>query len=418
MWQPDVRHWAFAALSVAAAATAYWVASDSPPVAAAAILLATTAPGMQARLAKGRGWAALQITASAAALAALGAPPRLLGTLLIVALAGAELISRCSGRSAVLRAGAWTGVIAGVVSLSGVVATAPPAWAEAVREALGAAGGGLLSAPVVVTFGPIAEWLFGHTTRLTMSEWLSYEHPLLRDLAAKAPGTFQHSINVGVLADAAAGALGADALLVRVAGMYHDVGKVRAPEYFIENQEGENPHDLLDPRESARILRAHVTDGVKLVMSHGMGNRIADFVREHHGTSVMRLFLEKARTRGAPDTREDAFRYQGPRPRSREAALVMICDQLEATARSAPPADEAGCQKVVRRTIERIRTEQQLEDSGMSSADLTAIEFPLSRALHAMYHRRLSYPAADARPPLRARLAMVARALPRRRARL
>jgi putative nucleotidyltransferase with HDIG domain len=405
-------------LSVVAAGWAYWGASASPPLATGSVLLAATALGMQARLAKGRGWAALQITASAAALAALGASPRLLGTLLIAALSGAELIGRCTGRSAVLRAGAWTGVIAGLVSLSGLVAATPPAWGDAVREALGAAGGGLLSAPVVVAFGPIAERLFGHTTRLTVSEWLSYEHPLLRDLAAKAPGTFQHSINVGVLADAAAGAVGADALVARVGGLYHDVGKVRAPEYFIENQEGKNAHDLLDAHESARILRAHVADGVKLVMSYGMGDRVADFVREHHGTSVMRLFLEKARAGGAPDTHQDAFRYPGPRPRSRETALVMICDQLEATARSAPPADEAGCQKVVRRTIERIRSEQQLEESGLSSGDLTAIELPLSRALHAMYHRRLSYPAADSRRPLRARLALVARALPRRRARL
>src|SRR5690606_29363246 len=201
-----------------------------------------------------------------------------------------------------------------------------------------------------------------------------------------------HSINVGLLADAAAHAIGADALLARVGGMYHDVGKMLAPEYFVENQGGhDNPHDALPPLESARRLRAHVTDGVDLVLRHRMGERIADFVREHHGTSEMRIFVEKARAMGLNPNAPD-YRYPGPRPRSRETAVVMIADQLEATARANPPVDEATGVAMVRDTIARIQGEEQLVEAGFKRGDLQAMEPAFARALQAMYHRRLTYP--------------------------
>jgi putative nucleotidyltransferase with HDIG domain len=249
----------------------------------------------------------------------------------------------------------------------------------------------------MLMLAPLAEGLFGHITRLTMSEWLSYEHPLLRQLASTAPGTFQHSVNVGVLADAAAGAIGADPLLARVGGLYHDVGKMNAPEYFIENQHQQNPHDDLDPSESARILRAHVVDGVDLVQRHRMGQRLADFVREHHGTSQMRLLRDKAEGLGQ-SVDDDTYRYPGPSPQSRETGLLMIADQLEATARSNPPGDDAQCDALVRTTMERIQGERQLDDSGLTVGDLARAERGFSRALQAMYHRRLSYPSSDDRP--------------------
>lgn len=311
--------------------------------------------------------------------------------------------------------GQLDGLIAALTSLSGLAAAVPLPAGLVLREALGALAGGFVSAPILLTFGPLAEWLFGHITRLTMSEWLSYEGPLLRELAAAAPGTFQHSINVGVLADAAAAAIGGDALLARVGGLYHDVGKIRAPGYFIENQSGPNPHDSLDPRESARILKAHVSDGIEMVRAQRMGDRIADFVREHHGTGTLRAFREKADALGLAEPPE-TFQYPGPAPRSRETAIVMIADQLEATARSSPPADAAACDAMVQRTLERIRGEGQLDRSRLTARDLQTARSAFARALQAMYHRRATTPPSSTATPVRSKLAFLPRALTRRRA--
>jgi putative nucleotidyltransferase with HDIG domain len=405
----------FSAFALAGLAAAVRLTAGSPALAWAAVIAVATAAAMQARLATGRWRAAALVVLSAALLSLIGGVPRLVGAVLLTGLAGAELIARCTRRSEVLQAGSWAGLIAGLTSLSGLAATVPLPPGLVLREALGAVAVGFLSGPVVLTLGPVAEWLFGHITRLTMSEWLSYEGRLLRELAAAAPGTFQHSINVGVLANAAAGAVDGDALLARVGGLYHDVGKIRAPGFFIENQQGTNPHDSLEPRESARILRAHVTDGVEAVRAHRMGDRIADFVREHHGTGTMRVFEEKAGALGLADP-PGTYQYPGPAPRSRETAIVMIADQLEATARSSPPADEAACDAMVERTIERIRAEGQLKRSGLTTRELQAARAAFARALQAMYHRRLTNPPSGTPSPVRQRLAFLPRALTRRRA--
>jgi membrane-associated HD superfamily phosphohydrolase len=176
---------------------------------------------------------------------------------------------------------------------------------------------------------------------------------------------------------------------------------MNAPFYFIDNQQGANPHYRLDPSESARILRAHVLDGVELVTRHRMGTRIADFVREHHGTSELRMLKERADGLGR-SADEDTYRYPGPRPRSRETAIVMLADRLEATARSTPPVDEAACDTLVRATIERTCGEGQLDDAGMTDAELAQARGGLARTLEAMYHRRrLMYPSSDAGPARR-----------------
>ena len=293
----------------------------------------------------------------------------------------------------------WSGALAGLTSLSSLTAAVPQGIAESIREGLAAAAGGFLAAPLTLTLDPFAERWFGHITRWTLSEWLSYEHPLLRTLASTATGTFQHSVNVGILADSGATAIGANALLARVGGLYHDVGKIRAPEYFTENQHGSNAHDGLPPWDSARILRAHVSDGVTLVETHAMGPRIAAFVREHHGTGLMRVFHDKALTLDKQATSQETYRYPGPRPRSREAAILMIADQVEATARSLAPTDGAACGQIVQRTVTHIRAEGQLEDSGLSEGDLAEIQCGMSSTLQAMYHRRVSYPSLNAVVP-------------------
>lgn len=417
-YRPDssvLRDGGFSLLAVVGVALVYKITSHSPSLAVAAVLAVSTAAALHARLAIGRGAAAVQIAACATAVLLMSAPPRLVGEVLAAGFVGIALIAHCTRRSALVRVGVWTGIVAGIASLLGLMTAVPQAASQPIGETLAALVGGFLGAPLTLAFGPLAERLFSHTTRWTMGEWLSYEHPLLRDLAMTASGTFQHSVNVGVLADSGSSAIGADAFLARVGGLYHDVGKIRAPEYFFENQDGPNPHDDLKPWESARILRAHVSDGVDLVTKHRMGPRISDFVREHHGTGLMRLFRDKAARLGATGTEPETYHYLGPRPRSRETAIVMIADQVEATARSSPPADAAACDEIIRRTLDRIHNEQQLEDSGLTSQELSQVHQGFSRALQAMYHRRLSYPAAEATPQPPARIRVLARMLGKRR---
>lgn len=400
------------AVSIALVSVGYYAAAESMVSATAATVAIGLAAAMHARLATSRVAAIILVIGSATVLRVLGAPPRLVGVVVVAGLVSSELISGRPQRSAILTVSAWLAAVAGAVSLLAVAVASLRPQGVVFRETLAAVVGGFLSAPLMVTFGPLVERLFGHVTRLTMNDWLSYEHPLLKRLAAEAPGSFQHSVNVGVLADAAVGAFGGDRLLARLGGLYHDVGKAEAPEFFIENQRGDNPHDTLPPWQSAGVLRAHVTDGVELVTRHGMGERIAEFVREHHGTSEMRLLSQKAATLG--DDSGETYRYPGPKPRSRETGIVMIADQLEATARAEPPADDAACQQVVRRTVERIQREGQLDESGLTVGDLSAAERAFSRALLAMYHRRLSYPPTDTNLPQPTRPRLVFPRRPRR----
>jgi len=405
-----VRKAAFVLFATLATAAAFRAAPEPLSVTTAFVLAVVTAMAIHARLSVGRWATGAAVMLSGALLAGLGAPPRLIGSAVIGGLVAAEIVSRRPRRSAVLHAAAWSAVAAGLVSLSGLALTVSLETDEALHEVAGAFAGALLSAPLVLTFGRPAESLFGHTSRLTMTEWLGYDHPLLRELAAAAPGTFQHSVNVGVLSDAAARAINADALLARVGGLYHDVGKTRAPQYFVENQRDGNPHDRLDAWESARILRAHVTDGVDLVTAHGMGDQIADFVREHHGTGTMKSFLEKAGASPGRGPAGETYRYPGPRPRSRETAVVMMADQVEATGRAERPADDAACEQIVRRTIDRIRNEGELEDAGLSPGELTAIGSALARTLAAMHHNRTTLPPVGSPPRIR-RFRLVPRAM-------
>ena len=382
---------AFLATASAATWMAYVGASGSRSMVTVATLATCAGLAMHARLALGRTAAVLLTVVSVAGLVLLGAGAVLAGAAATSALTGIAAVRRFGGRPTLLRLAVAIGLAAAVASYAGVALM--PGRAASWADIVAAWMGGFVGVLLLPAVDPLFEGVFGHSTRLTLGEWLSFEHPLLRELARVAPGTLQHSVNVGVLASSAAQAVRADALLVRVAALYHDVGKASGPVYFIENQDGPNPHDTLPPLESVRLVAAHVPDGVTRVLDHGMGQRMADFVREHHGTSVMRGFLEKARSQAGRDAVDPAaFRYGGPRPRSRETGILMIADQVEATARSAPPPDRAACEAVVHRTVARIVDEGELDDSGLSDRDLERLQAAMARSLLAMYHRRPTYP--------------------------
>ncbi len=395
-----MRDVALALTALAATAGAWQLATGTPVLGTGLPLLVATTLAVHSHLAMGRWRAAAQAVASGALLWSLGAGQALAATVVVTGLVSSQLLAGPPRRAAVLRAGAWAAAVAVASIVLGTLSVGLSLTSYAVA---GAAIAGLLGPSLALSLGPALEWAFGHTSRLTMAEWLSYDHPLLSQLAAEAPGTFQHSVNVGILADAAAKAVRGDAFIARLGGVYHDIGKLRAPAYFIENQSGSNPHDDLPPWESARILRAHVLDGVELVRLHQMGDRIPDFIREHHGKGVMRLFRDKAASLSPPPGITESYQYPGPSPTSRESGIVMIADQVEATARSSAPADTAACAELVARTISRVEGQGELQAARLSERDLATIRDAMSRALASMYHhRRISYPPD--RPQARPRL--------------
>jgi len=246
---------------------------------------------------------------------------------------------------------------------------------------------------------PVLEGSFGLLTRARLLELADQGRPLLRRLSCEAPGTFEHTLMICGLAEEGARSIGADVDLVRTGSLYHDVGKLHAPEWFIENQkDGPNPHDALnDPEQSAAVLQAHVDEGLKLAKRHRLPRPIADFIPEHQGTLKMGFFLHKARERN-PDVEERRFRYHGPSPRSRETAILMLADGCEAALRSLPPdTSEHEARDTVRRIVESRQMDGQLRKSGLSRAELELLVQAFVRVWRRMRHRRIPYPI-PARP--------------------
>lgn len=260
----------------------------------------------------------------------------------------------------------------------------------------------------------LAQWL-GLTTTVQLLELARPDHPLLQFILRNAPGTYQHSLLIANLAEQAAEAIGGDTLLTRVGSLYHDAGKARQPHYFIENQVpgSKNPHDALSPKESAKVILLHVPDGVKLATKHHLPNRIKDFIAEHHGTLITRYQYAKALEAAGGDEKKvnvADFRYQGPKPQSRETALVMLADGCEARTRAERPKTREELRVLVKSVIDNRLAQGQLDDTTLTMRDLkTVLEVYIS-GLRGVYHPRLIYPelneetigSLDAQPSLKA----------------
>ncbi len=251
-------------------------------------------------------------------------------------------------------------------------------------------------ATLAIGFIPVFEWVTGITTDQTLIGLSDPNRPLLRRLAAEAPGTFAHSVQVANLAEAGADDIGANALLCRAGAYYHDVGKLISPGSFIENQEGENPHDNMDPATSAAIVRDHVVEGARMARRQKVPRVVIDHILEHHGDQTISFFYEKARARAeaerleAPDP--EVFRYPGPRPRSRETAVLMLADSVESAAR----AMKNPTRERIRRLIDDIFAVKldrgQLADCPLTLEDLSHLKRRFARVLGGIYHRRIDYP--------------------------
>jgi hypothetical protein len=258
-------------------------------------------------------------------------------------------------------------------------------------------GEGLMLAGLLMLgllLAPLVETSFGLVTKARLLELADLERPLLRRLSCEAPGTFEHTLMIAGLAEEGARCLGADVDLVRTGALYHDVGKLHGPQWFIENQEGDdNPHDSLDdPDASAAILQAHVDEGLRLARRYRLPRPLADFIPEHQGTLKMGYFLHQARERN-PAVVEERFRYRGPTPRSPETAILMLADGCEAALRSLPPGTtEEEARQMVRRILEARQRDGQLASSGISRGELELLVRAFVRVWKRMRHRRIPYP--------------------------
>jgi len=318
---------------------------------------------------------------------------------LLGSLAGIFSLRRVRARSALLLMGAAVG-LANLVSVTvlGLLSGEALGWDFALDAVAGSAGG-FFVAMVVESLLPLFERLFNVTTEIKLLELSNQNLPLLRTLALEAPGTYQHSLMLGHLAETAAEAIGADPLLARVAGYYHDIGKTRMPDYFIENQpKGFNRHDRLEPSMSALVIGAHVKEGVELARKAKLPAPIISAIREHHGTKLIRYFYQKALTKTVParlPVQETEYRHSGPKPSTRVNGILMIADAVEAASRTLIDPTPAKIRAMIQTIVDDCLRDGQFDDCDLTMRDLAIIVDTLDRAVANVYHHRIDYPGFE-----------------------
>lgn len=255
---------------------------------------------------------------------------------------------------------------------------------------------GMISSVVVIGFLTIFEHLLGVVTNISLLELSDFNHPLLRRMILEAPGTYQHSLVVANLAEAAAEAVGANSLLARVGAYYHDIGKISKSEYFSENQmlSGyKDKHKNLTPAMSKLIIMNHVKEGVELAKKYNLNKKIIDFISQHHGTTLVYYFFRRAQEIKPTETEsEDVYRYPGPKPMSKEVALVHLADTIEASSRALEEATPARIKEMVREAILNKFLDGQLDETELTLRDLEKVAEIFTRMLNAMFHTRVDYP--------------------------
>ncbi len=304
-------------------------------------------------------------------------------------------IGQYRSRQTVTLAGGLIGVSSSLLAVAIIAFTQQPFILNTVLLAVACGlAGGIITAAVTAVLLPVCETLFGILTDVKLLELSNADLPVLGQLALRAPGTNQHSHAVGQLAEEACRVVGGNGLLARIGALYHDIGKTAAPEHFVENQQNKNPHDRLKPTQSAKIIISHVTYGTKLAREMGLPQRIIDFIPQHHGTRTLHYFLKKAQAEARPDetVSENDFRYPGPKPQFKEAAIMMIADSCEAAARSLAEPTPENIRFIVTKIIDAILTDDQLDECDLTLRELTQIRESMIKSLVAIYHSRVDYP--------------------------
>ncbi len=314
----------------------------------------------------------------------------------VSSLVGAHKVARCEQRSILIKAGITVGAINVLMLFAHHLFSDVPFGKTLLSDLVMGLLAGPFSSLLVLGITPLAESLFGYTTDIKLLELANMDNPILKDLILQAPGTYHHSIIVGSLVEAAAKSIAANPLLARVSAYYHDVGKLKKPLYFIENSGGmENRHDHLSPNMSSLILISHVKDGVELARENHLGEKITNIIQQHHGTSLISYFYQKAKEKGNPEMDnldEKDFRYPGPKPQTKEAGIVMLADAVEAASRTLSDPTPSRIKGLVQRITNNIFLDGQLEECELTLKDLQKIEESFSRILTAIFHQRIDYP--------------------------
>lgn len=305
-------------------------------------------------------------------------------------------LQKVKKRSQVITAGMAVGVTNLIVYLSIVLMKGDDVLSSVVKEnAFASLFNGLLSAFLALGLIPIFEKFFSYLSPFRLMELSDLDSELLRELYLKAPGTYHHSLSVANLAEIAANAIDADALLLRVGSYYHDIGKMFKPKFFAENIDPntDNPHVKISPYASSKVLKSHITLGMEVGEKYGLPKKIIELIPQHHGTTIMDYFYEKARsTADKGSISEKYFSYPGPRPRTKEAAILMIVDSVEAASRVLSDHSEDTVRKMIEKIVNHKLEQGQLDDAPLTIYDLRQITYALAKALSSSTHKRIDYP--------------------------
>lgn len=310
-------------------------------------------------------------------------------------LAAVYLTAHVSYRSDLTRAMVWLMVVMGAMG-SVMALLSNSALSEVISDGGLGILGGFFTGLVAVGASGFLEWAFNITTDMKLLELANPHQPLLKELMMTAPGTYNHSIITGNLAESAAEKVGANPLLTRVGAYYHDIGKTRRPFFFIENQCGDNPHDKTRPNLSCLIITAHVKEGVELAKKNRLPREIVDIINQHHGSSLVSYFYSRAKElQDKQEVHEDDFRYPGEKPKSREAALVMLADAAEAATRAISKPTASRIEQMMKKVVQSKLQDGQLDESEITLGDLDIVAKIYARTLINMYHSRIEYPACE-----------------------
>jgi len=325
-----------------------------------------------------------------------GLDPLLLVTFLAVSTVGAYAIRKGKGEKAVVIGIGMSLLVSIILEGAFLLIRGYPWGFSSLLGGVALLISALLSLFLVLAAVPLTELIFGVVTDIKLLSFINLDHPLMLELLEKAPGTYNHSVDVATLAEAAAKAVDANPVLAKAGAYYHDIGKLKNPEYFIENMEGVNRHDKLAPSMSRLVIISHVKDGVELARKYKLPKAIRDIIQQHHGTSLIYYFYRKAKDGSKNgDVEEEDYRYPGPKPRTKEAAIVMIADAVEAAARSLEEPSPSRIRHLVREIVTNIFLDGQLEECDLTLRDIYKIMDVFSRILTAIHHKRIEYPERE-----------------------
>lgn len=309
----------------------------------------------------------------------------------IGSLVAAFSVMRCKRRSDLIKGGLYVSIVNIFIASAILLLKGEIISSASLSTLFFSSMSGFMVAVTVFLLLPLIEYIFGITTDISLIELLDLDQPLMKQLMINAPGTYHHSVIVGNLAEAAAEVVGANPLLARVTAYYHDIGKLKMPEYFIENQVGVSKHEKLTPHMSSMILISHVKEGIELSQKYKLPKLISDIIQQHHGTSLITYFYQKA-VEQSPDVSQENYRYPGPKPQTRVAAIVMMADAVEAASRALTDPTPARISALVDKIINNIFLDGQIDECELTLKDISEIKKRFKYILTSIFHKRVEYP--------------------------